>query len=86
MPSVPMRLPKPAISTFQDADGREIGNIILSNLPRAEFAELSPYLEFVRLKLRQVLHETGETIRSVYFLNDGMGSVLRTVPCTTAEI
>jgi hypothetical protein len=27
-----------------------------------------------------VLHETGETIKSGYFLNDGLGSVLTTEP------
>ncbi len=39
-----------------------------------------PSLEFVRLKLHQVLHETGETIKSGYFLNEGLGSVLTTQP------
>jgi CRP-like cAMP-binding protein len=37
-------------------------------------------LEFVRLRLRQVLHEVGDTIRSVYFLNQGIGSVLIVQP------
>ncbi len=36
--------------------------------------------EFVRLKLHQVLHEPGEIIKSVYFLNNGLGSVLTTQP------
>jgi CRP-like cAMP-binding protein len=34
----------------------------------------------VRLKLRQVLHEAGEAIKSGYFLNDGLGSVLTIEP------
>ena len=63
-----------------DGDGREVGNIILRALPRRESAQLLPTLEFVRLKLHQVLHEAGETIRSGYFLNDGLGSVLTTQP------
>jgi CRP-like cAMP-binding protein len=34
----------------------------------------------VRLKLHQVLHEAGEVIRSVYFMNNGLGSVLTVQP------
>lgn len=63
-----------------DGDGREVGNFILRNLPRKESAQLFPALEFVRLKLHQVLHEAGETIRSGYFLNNGLGSVLTIQP------
>src|SRR5579864_6481614 len=65
---------------LQDVDGRDIGNTILRNLPRNEAAQILPSLEFVRLRLRQVLHETGETIKSGYFLNNGLGSVLTTQP------
>jgi CRP-like cAMP-binding protein len=65
---------------MQDSDGKEIGNLILRSLPRKELAQLIPSLELVRLKLHQVLHETGETIRSVYFLNEGLGSVLTSQP------
>jgi CRP-like cAMP-binding protein len=42
--------------------------------------QLFPSLEFVRLRLHQVLHETGEAIKSGYFLNDGMSSVLTVQP------
>ena len=64
----------------EDGDGRQLGNSILRNLPRAESTQIFPVLEFVRLKLHQVLHESGETIRSGYFLNDGLASVLTTQP------
>jgi CRP-like cAMP-binding protein len=37
-------------------------------------------MEFVRLRLHQVLHEPGEVIRSGYFLNDGLGSLLTIHP------
>jgi CRP-like cAMP-binding protein len=37
-------------------------------------------MEFVRLKLHQVLHEPGEVIRSGYFLNNGLGSLLTIHP------
>jgi len=63
-----------------DGDGRGIANRILRALPRREFAKIFPELEFVRLKLHQVMHETGEVIRSAYFMNDGMGSVLTVQP------
>lgn len=68
------------VSVTQDPDGREIGNLILRSLPRKESALILPALEFVRLRLHQVLHEAGETIKSGYFLNEGLGSVLASQP------
>jgi CRP-like cAMP-binding protein len=59
---------------------KEIGNLILRSLPRAECARVFSALEFVRLKLHQVLHEPGEVIKSCYFMNDGMCSVLTVQP------
>jgi CRP-like cAMP-binding protein len=59
---------------------REVGNIILRCLPRAECTQIFSSLEFVRLRLHQVLHEVGEAIKSVYFMNDGMCSVLTVQP------
>jgi CRP-like cAMP-binding protein len=78
----PVRVPRTSNSSpaNNDGDGKEVGNIILRSLPRKEFTQLSPALEFVRLKLHQVLHEPGEAIRSGYFLNSGLGSVLTTQP------
>ncbi len=67
-------------SSPMDGDGKEIGNVILRSLRRQECVQILPFLEFVRLKLHQVLHETGETIKSVFFLNEGVGSVLTTQP------
>jgi CRP-like cAMP-binding protein len=63
-----------------DAEGREIGNLMLRGLRRKECSQIVPLLEFVRLRLHQVLHETGETIKSIYFLNEGLASVLTTQP------
>lgn len=68
------------VSVTQDPDGREIGNLILRGLPRKESALILPALEFVRLRLHQVLHEAGETIKSGYFLNHGLASVLASQP------
>jgi CRP-like cAMP-binding protein len=61
-------------------DGRGVGNTILRSLPRSEIARVFSSLEFVRLRLHQVLHETGEVIKSGYFLNEGMSSVLTVQP------
>jgi len=64
----------------RDGTGSELANLILRELPPSEFKQLHPSLELVRLKLHQVLHEAGETIRSIYFLNDGLSSVLTVQP------
>lgn len=63
-------------------NGREgkIGNLILQNIGQKECALLVPMLELVRLNLHQIIVDAGETIRSVYFLNDGMASVLAVQP------
>lgn len=63
-----------------DNDGKAIGNLILRSLSRSECAHVFSAMELVRLRLHQVLHEAGETIKSVYFLNDGLGSVLTIQP------
>lgn len=77
----PIRSLKPfRPSSGGDGNGREIGNSILCAIPRRERTVILSSAEFVRLKLHQVLHEPGETIKSVYFLNNGLGSVLTTQP------
>ena len=67
-------------SSKADGDGNLFANEILLALPRAEYDAVSSKLEFVRLKLHQVLHEAGETLRSAYFCNSGMFSVLNVMP------
>jgi CRP-like cAMP-binding protein len=64
----------------RDDDGNQVHNEILLALPRTESEMILPKLEFVRLKLHQVLHEAGETLRSVYFCDSGMFSVLNVMP------
>jgi CRP-like cAMP-binding protein len=63
-----------------DGDGNHIGNSILLSLSSKECKEALSKLEFVRLKLHQVLYEAGETIKSGYFVSDGMLSVLAVQP------
>jgi CRP-like cAMP-binding protein len=52
----------------------------LLGLPRKECKEVFPKLELVRLTLHQVLHESGDTLKSAYFCNSGMFSVLTVMP------
>ena len=63
-----------------DGDGHSVANEILLRLPRSENEELFPRLEFVRLKLHTVIHEAGEQIKSGYFVNTGLESVLTVQP------
>jgi CRP-like cAMP-binding protein len=76
-PSVSTRaIPPPA-----NHDGKgKIGNLILLALPPRESKQLLPELEFMRLNLHHVMHEASEVIRSAYFMNNGMASVLTVHP------
>ncbi len=74
--SKPVRVSKP----LTDGDGNLIHNKILLALPPEELNQALPKLEFVRLKLHQLLYEAGDTIKSGYFMNDGMISILAVQP------
>jgi CRP-like cAMP-binding protein len=63
-----------------DGDGNAIGSKILLSLSPKECDNVFAELEFVRLKLHQVIHEAGETIKSGYFVNSGLFSVLAVQP------
>jgi CRP-like cAMP-binding protein len=63
-----------------DDDGNGVSNKILLSLAREEYDQILPKLELVRLKLHQVIYEAGETIKSAYFVNTGMISVLAVQP------
>ena len=77
-PSVtPKRSSKRSVeSARSDVAAQNIYNEILRALPRNEFATVFPRLELVRLQPRQVLHEAGDTLRSAYFCNTGIISIL----------
>ena len=64
----------------RDGDGNLVLNNILLQLSPEEFDLLSSKLEFVRLKRYQVVHEAGETLKSAYFCNSGMLSVVIIMP------
>ena len=61
-------------------NGHDITSEVLLKLAKTEFEMLFPKLEFVRLKLHTVLYEPGEEIKSVYFINTGLQSVLAVQP------
>ena len=63
-----------------NGNGNHIQNLILLSLPQKELDTLLPKLEFVRLGIHHVLHEVGETIKSGYFINTGIMSVLAVQP------
>jgi CRP-like cAMP-binding protein len=53
-----------------------IPNQLLAALPGKEYKRLIPHLEFVSLPMMEVLYESGEPIKHVYFPNDGLISLL----------
>jgi CRP-like cAMP-binding protein len=65
---------------FSDSDGNRVHNTILLGLPPKESQTLKSKLEFVRLKTHQVLHEPGDTLKSGYFCNTGLVSILTVFP------
>jgi CRP-like cAMP-binding protein len=69
------RKPRPT-----DGNGNNIHNEILLGLSDGEGRALFSKLEFVRLKVHHVLHETGDALKSVYFCNTGMISILSVFP------
>ena len=56
-----------------------IANRMLAALPRAAYARLSPKLEPVSLKFGEVLYESGDPIRHVYFPGNSLVSLLTVV-------
>src|SRR3954465_13599560 len=67
-------------SAARDDDGTQMQNEILLDLPREECGALFEKLEFVRLKLHQIRHEAGEPLKSGYFCNSGMFSIVSVMP------
>lgn len=57
-------------------NGHEVRSKILLGLPEAERALILPKLEFVPLPTPTVLNETDEAIKFVFFLNEGLASIL----------
>ena len=50
-------------------------NHLLAALPAEDFRRLLPYLNTVPIRAKQVLQNSGEPLRAVYFLNGGVASM-----------
>ena len=66
--------------SLNDGNGNHIHNKILLDLPPEECEMLFPKLELVRLKTHHVLHEPGDTLKSAYFCESGLVSILSVFP------
>jgi len=66
-----------------DGDGNRVHNEILLHLPHRESEIVFPRLEFMRLNPHQLLHEAGTRIKSAYFVNSGIISILSIFPDAT---
>jgi CRP-like cAMP-binding protein len=51
-------------------------NHLIAALPQEVMARIRPHLEFMPLTLGQVLYESGDTLRHVYFPIDSIVSLL----------
>jgi CRP-like cAMP-binding protein len=75
------RLPaKSSKSSNAEIDGNQVHNEILLDLTTKERELLFPKLELVRLNTHHVLHEPGDTLKSAYFCNSGLISILSVFP------
>lgn len=63
-----------------DGHGNSIHNEILLGLSGTAAETLFSKLELVRLKVHHLLHEAGDGLKSVYFCNSGMISILSVFP------
>src|ERR1700683_2023861 len=58
------------------ASQRRINNRLLAALSSTAFAELSDDLHSVALPKKQVIYEVGEPLDQIYFIEEGLASVL----------
>lgn len=57
-------------------DGKAVANNILLSVSDDEYGKVRPYLEFVNLPQRFILHEPHEKLQFAYFLNRGLASIV----------
>jgi CRP-like cAMP-binding protein len=58
------------------AAGQAVQNTILLQIPENEFEAIQPHLKFAPLELAECLQREHEVIRTVYFMNRGIASML----------
>lgn len=59
-----------------NSGGRAVNNVILLSVPDAEYELLRPHLEPADLAQHQILHEAGQEIDFIYFLDEGLCSLV----------
>jgi CRP-like cAMP-binding protein len=59
-----------------NADGKPVSNLILLSISDSDYGSLRPYLEYVSLPNHLILHEGGAKLRSAYFPNRGLISLV----------
>jgi CRP-like cAMP-binding protein len=74
--AVPSKLKVRVSGDHSKSNREKIRNLILLGLPAKECDALWKSLEFVDLPTHTELHEAGEPIKFVYFIEDGLASVL----------
>jgi hypothetical protein len=50
-------------------------NRLLASLPAKDYGRLAPHLKTIPIRFKQVLHQPGDKIDAVYFLNGGVASI-----------
>jgi CRP-like cAMP-binding protein len=65
---------------ISDTDGNPIQNQILLGIPPEERKRIVPKLELQHMRTHHVLHQPGATIKSAYFANTGLVSILSVLP------
>ncbi len=68
------------------AETASLRNHVLKNLTTADLRLLEPHLEPVKLPLRKVLERAGKLNKAVYFLEDGMASVVADAATRPIEV
>lgn len=58
------------------SSGANHKNRLLAALSKADFDQLAPYLHPISLSLRQVIYEPGAEIQCLYFVEEGVCSIL----------
>jgi len=72
---MPKRAVRVSSARLSVSDAPAVRNRLLAALPADEYRRLQPDLKTIPLKVKQVLHKYGETVRHVYFPNDGVCSM-----------
>jgi len=72
---LPTESDSPAVSP-DAASSREVRNLLLRELPDAEWARIEPHLERVTLPRHLVLYDPERPISHVHFVDDGIASIL----------